>query len=243
MKTFGSLHHLTRALAGRAPLRGEGEGDKGAAAQRLLDRHNGDFKAVIDKLLDEAHGYREKIRTLTADVEKSKLPDGSVVLTKEQAAAWEAYQALGKPEDVKKNVEDGRVALDKLAGVEKRAQLDKVAKAMNWDPETFAELDTLAGGLTWDVQEVTKGDQKVTQVSVKGADGKTTDADAFAEERWKKFLPVLKLEASNGDEQQQDTRTDSGTGVPLGGAGGGKPRPANVDEVDKRKAESGLYQM
>lgn len=201
--------------------------------QRRTELAKSDITGLINRII--------KVEGDNHDLRRKQAPDGGIVLDAEERKAWDRYVKLGKAEDVEKSIEQGkkdRVVVEKQ---EKAAELGKIAKAASWDAETFTSLNDMTPGLEWRVQEVKKGEDKIQQAQVKvGEEWK--DADAFAEERWKKFLPVLQSESTaGGADQQPETRTE--TRVPTGGAGGGKGRAYTVEEAEKRLAESGQYQM
>ncbi|ULH15991.1 hypothetical protein MF271_04990 [Deinococcus sp. KNUC1210] len=148
-KTFSPMLLLSAALAFAAlPPRAEGELDEATKArnlQNLLDKNKGDAVALAAVLLAENNEARETIRTQKAELAKVQVPEGSVVLTKEQAAQWTEYQALGAPAEVKTKIETGAAAAEKLTGFEKKETLRSVAERVGYKPSV---LEKLGGDLT-----------------------------------------------------------------------------------------------
>lgn len=197
-------------------------------------------KLGADKVIDDL----VKVKAENYELRRKAAPDGGIVLDAEQRKQWDAYVKLGKAEDLTKAVEQGKKDREFVEKAEKADALSKVATAAGWDPETFATLSDMTPGLEWRVQEVKKGEEKIQQAQVKVGD-EWKDADAYAEEKWKKFLPVLQQDPDQRTEQRE---TDSGstppaTRVPVGGAGGGKGKTYTVEDAEKRLEDSGHYRM
>jgi hypothetical protein len=180
--------------------------------QKLLDKKNQDGIALARELFDENHELRKRNREL-----KAKVPaDGTVILSAEDAKAWEAYRALGKPEEIGQKLKDGDEAKTKLSGLEEEKVLSGVATELKWKPEVLSDL-AKGKNLTW---VVTEKDGKKT-VSVKDADGKEHPAEDYAKANWSLYLPALQAEES--DRQ-----------IPAGGAGkGGGTGSAATDYLNR----------
>lgn len=179
------------------------------------------------------------------DLRRKAAPDGGLVLTAEERKRWEAWEALGKPDDVKSALDQGKKDREVVQRQERRSELDKVAQAAAFDGDTFAELDSLAGGLEYRVQSVKdkESGEDIQQAQVKVGDT-WTDLETFAGERWKKFLPVLQASDSDADKSTAGgEREEAPRRVPTGGAGGGKGRTYTVEDAERRLEESGQYSM
>lgn len=108
----------------------------------LLSRH-GSSDAVALHLLNENHALREQRRTLQGQVPAQ----GTVVLTPEQAAQWQAYQQLGTdPAALATRLTDGTAALE-------REQGRTLAEASGANPAVLTDLLRQAG-LRAEVREV-----------------------------------------------------------------------------------------
>lgn len=242
MKTFPRSLLLTAALTLHAlPRRAEGtdsgEGDKAARnLQNLLSKHEGNAIALAAQLLAENAGYRETIRTQKEDLGKAALPDGAVVLSKEQAAQWATYQALGAPAEVEKTVKDGREASERLTKLERRDTLRSVADKVGYQHEVLERL-----GSDLDYQEIEvdgeKAGEKVKTYGVKVND-KVVPVTQYASENWKAFLPALTTQAQGGPQRQEST-----VRVPLGGAGLPATGTRTPEQVAADKQASGDYSL
>lgn len=199
-------------------------------------------RAELDKETTQALVNRiVKVEGDNHALRQKQAPDGGIVLDAEQKKEWDAYLKLGKAEEVGKAVEQGKKDRVIVEKGEKDKALSDVAKAASWDTEAFVSLNDMTPGLEWRVQEVKKGEEKIQQAQVKVGD-EWKDAETFAEERWKKFLPVLQT-ADQPDARQSEPETVQTVRVPTGGAGGGKGKVETVAEAEARKASSGDYRM
>lgn len=195
-------------------------------------------KLGADKVVDEL----VKVKGENFDLRRKAAPDGGIVLDAEQRKQWDAYVKLGKADEVTKALEQGKKDREVVEKTEKAQALSSVATAAGWDPETFTSLNDMTPGLEWRVQEVKKGEEKIQQAQVKVGD-EWKDADAFAEEKWKKFLPVLQAGDTDRSEPADTSTIPPVTRVPVGGAGGGKGKAYTVEDAAARKDQSGQYQM
>lgn len=163
----------------------------------LLDRHNGDAMAVIATLLSENHSLRAERRELRA-----RLPgEGAVVLSGEQAQAWQAYTALGAPDALQQQLQQATTAAQRLAALERERAIGEAAAVAGFKPSVLAQLPG-AADLTFEVSEVEQNGTKIKVASVKDKDGKMTPLIEYAKEHWPDFLPAL-------------TATQSATGARL----------------------------
>jgi hypothetical protein len=159
-------------------------------ASDVLDQYGRDGIKIAEKLaevLTDNSQLREQRRSLREEVTtlKAKVaPDGARVLTAEEAKAYDAYAALGKPEDVKKALEANSEATAKLAKLERSERLRAAAEAAGYKPSV---LERLASDLTIEVRPVKDSAPLVVVV----ADGQETALADYAEKEWKDFLPSL----------------------------------------------------
>lgn len=200
---------------------------RGELAKETLDA----MTNRVIKLEADNHALRQK-----------QAPDGGIVLDSEQRKQWDAYVKLGKADEVTKALEQGKKDREVVEKTEKAQALSSVATAAGWDPETFTSLNDMTPGLEWRVQEVKKGEEKIQQAQVKVGD-EWKDADAYAEEKWKKFLPVLQAGDTDRSEPAGTGSTPPTPRIPTGGAGGGKGKAYTVEDAAARKDQSGQYQM
>lgn len=250
LHTLSALLAVAAALTPRldgTPPKEEKKPDPAPSDKREMTAEQWEAHRRSELAKDTLEAMTNRVIKLEGDnhaLRQRQAPDGGVVLDAEQRKRWDAWEKLGKPEDVSKSLEQATKDRAFVEQTEKAEEFAKVASAAGWDPETFAELNGLTPGLEWRVQEVGKGEDKVQQAQVKVGD-EWKDADAFAEERWKKFLPVLQAgdredRTEPDPEPDQEVRT---TRVATGGTGGGKGRAYTVEAAEKAKAESGQYSM
>lgn len=167
------------------------QGDEGVAEKlgkeneglkAMLARYNNDALATAAELYSQTYGLREDRRNLRKQVEelKAKVPqENSVVLTAEEAKAWETYRELGKPDEI-------RTSLDNAKKDRRAALASRAASTHGYNPEVLERL--LA-----DNAEIIEGD--------KGEDGKpvykvkvgdtTKTLSELAESDWKPFMKSL----------------------------------------------------
>lgn len=174
--------------AGDGSSGGQGDPNKGYA--KLLRRHGDDAGAVAALLYQENYQHRERIRQLTAENAelKGKVPAAdAVVLTAEQAKSWQAYQSLGKPEEV-------TAQLERTKKLERDQLVGKAAEAAKFKP---AVLGTLLGDMPVEVKEVEADGKKVAVAYVTPAGGAATPLTDYAKANWADFLPALEAASSS----------------------------------------------
>ena len=148
----------------------------------LLGRH-GSSDAVALHLLNENHALREQRRTLQGQVPAQ----GTVVLTPEQAAQWQAYQQLGTdPAALATRLTDGTAALE-------REQGRTLAEASGANPVVLTDLLRQAG-LRAEVREVpatatTPATRAVHVLDAQGAD--QGELRAWATQHRAAYVPSL----------------------------------------------------
>lgn len=187
----------------------------------ILDRHGRDALRLAEKLADaqnDTFSLREKNRRLREETAalRGRVPaDGSVVLSAEDAAAWKAYQELGKAEDLKKRLTDSEGATTELTKLRRDAVIRDVADVAKFRASVLADR---AQGLDLAVREVEENGKKVKRAVVV-TDGKDTPLDAYAKEHWADYLPALQL----GEQRAGGTHTPSGTPFPRQHGAGDAP--------------------
>ncbi len=189
-----------------------------AAFERLLNRSGSDGTQLARQLYEENFRHREQIRTL-----QGQLPaQGAAVLTPEQATAWQAYQALGAPDQVQATIA-GHAAL------KRDLELRDVASASGY---TLDVLRTLSGDLAFEVKDETKDGKAVKAVYVTPKGGQPTPIETYATEQWAAFLPALRPAAA------------AAAGAPALGASnpasvrGATPLPATFDPKNPPRLSS-----
>lgn len=167
------------AVEGKAP-------DLGKVVDSLVGRH-GTAEAAMRELVAENYKGREKARELEAKLP----PEGAVILTGDQAKAWETYTALGKPEDVKRIKTEHADYAVQLTGLKRDEELRSVAETAG---VKFPVLKTIAGNLAFETRPVkdAKTGKENPVVHVKDGDAEPVPLDDYAAAHWKDFLPALR---------------------------------------------------
>lgn len=169
-------------------------------------KYNSDVTAMavqIGQLEDDNYDLRSKNRKLRGDIEGLNPSEGSVVLTKEQVADWEAYKALGKPKELE-TMKSENVRLATEQELHKRETLlrevaGNVAPGLVFDYETLKDLDSRLSGVSYE-KKTSKDEtgQSVTRWVVKYKEGdgdkavsKEADVKEYFEAKFPRYMPVL----------------------------------------------------
>ena len=191
----------TIAMAQRAPF-GDGDDDHTEGLARLIQRL-GTADAAAAELHRENYQLRDQRRTLKAEVDqlKGKVPaEGTVVLTAEQAAHWNQYQQLGKPEEITKGLESGKAAMEAAAKRDRADQVSQAAKAVGYQPEVLAQLAELHS-MNVTSQSISTDGKPNTVYYVAKDGSQPIELTKYAAENWAAFMPSL--QASSGQQQGQ----------------------------------------
>lgn len=187
----------------QAPDEGGGGGndnnnDPNTAFQKLLEKHSNDGIRLAEKLFGENYGYRSEIRELkkqVGDLEGKVPANGAVVLTGDDIAAWSAYKALGKPDELKQGLEERGQLQGKLAGMQRDGLVRDVADVAQYKPGVLANLDRIARAegkeLTYSVRDVTQQDGKTVKAAFVKDGDKELPLSEYAQTNWADFLPAL----------------------------------------------------
>ena len=165
--------------------------------QGLLTKHNNDAMGVAQILLAENYELRRKNATLRTDNDalRAKTPaDGARVLSKDEAAQWEAYTALGQPDALKQQLATAEGAQAELTTLKRGELLRTAGEAAGYKPAVLAKLPSLAGK-DLVVKDVEIDGKKAKQAFVV-ADDKEHALAAYITEHDPEFLPSLTAEAA-----------------------------------------------
>lgn len=171
-----------------------------ATVRRLLSE-KGANEAVFELLKDNFQ-QREELRTLKASSEgMQKVPQGGIVLDATQAAAWKQYQELGKPEDLKKAVEEKATLETEVSKTKWERGADAVAEAHGFQADVLKKLPG-ADKLRFEVrEELVDGEKsKVGYVTTDQQGATPQRVTDYADANWKEFMPALQAEAAEGGE-------------------------------------------
>ena len=183
-----------------APDDGQPQGGDGQQPSDLLDRYGKDALKLAEKLADaqrDNYRLREKNRMLTTELAdaKGKAPaDGARVLSKDEAAQWEAYTALGAPAALKTQIDTAQGAQGELAILKRERTIADAAAAQKWPAATLAKLPSLKDK-DLIVKDVEIDGTKVKQAFV-AHDGKEHPLAEYVTTHDPEFLPALAADAA-----------------------------------------------
>lgn len=167
--------------------------------ERLLERHDNDSTNVGLLLFAENKELRDQNRALQGKVPK----EGSVVLSTEEATAWNAYQALGSPADLQKTVDDHATLQGSVAQMQRESLLNSIAEQVGFKPKVLAQLDRMAKAqgkdLAFSTRETTNQDGKAIPVAYVKDGTLEKPLTDYAESEWADFLPSLRAAAPSGN--------------------------------------------
>jgi len=186
----------------------EGEGGSGgggpdrSAQLEALEAKHGSTKAALAQLYDENYRLRSDKRDLKKQLKEAELPEGSVVLTAEQAKELEAYKALGKPEDLKASLEEHDELKTKVQQGDRRAEIAEVAKAAGWEGKEAVLSTLVTDGDKLEIRDETVDGEtvKVPYITLAGEGKVPTKLVDHATKEWKDFLPALGAKGDTEDE-------------------------------------------
>jgi hypothetical protein len=195
----------------QTPPQGGGQ-DWQQALNNLIQRQGGvDSTAAL--LFQENREHRQRIREL-----EQRLPgEGAVVLTGDQAQAWQTYSQLGNPAEVQQRLTAAEQAQQELAGLRRAEQVRSVAEAAGYKPNV---LQRLAEGLTLDLREQQVEGQTArvpVVVTGEGQQQQATPLAEYAQQHWADFLPALQAQ---GGPQPGPAQGGQGTTYPRQQGGG-----------------------
>jgi hypothetical protein len=198
------------------PPQPQGGGQDWQQALSNLIRREGGADATAQLLFQENREHRQRIREL-----EQRVPgEGAVVLSGDQAQAWQTYQGLGAPTDVQQRLTAAEQAQQELSGLRRAEQVRSVAEAAGYRPTV---LERLAEGLTLELREEQRDGQtaRVPYVVTKSEQGEQrTPLAEYAQTHWADFLPALSA------QQRQQPPQGGGVAYPRQ-QGGGQPATSN----------------
>lgn len=237
---------------------GGGGGETEAEKERrnldnLLAKKNGDGVALAAQLLGENNNLREDKRKLKVTLSElqGKVPgEGMVLLSADDASAWNAYRELGTPAELKAAVTERdtfKADKDRLEGENATVRRDSLLRDVAADTHSkFAVLkdrDERTPGLEYLKKTVKVDGKDVDQWFVKFKDGDGENApvkelayDDFAAEKWSDFLPALKAEPAQEEKGTRHVVQGSG------GSNAGGTRFDQIRERNKKEREAGTQQ-
>jgi hypothetical protein len=181
--------------------------DVQAAVQQLLAKH-GNAERALGYLLRDNQGYRKKNAEL-----KAKVPDEkAVVLSGDDARAWDEYKALGKAGDLKAALGERDRFRDEADGLRRAEVYKQAAEAHGYKAPVLSRLASQEK-LQIEIREEKVGAKTAQVAYVKGVDDKgketATKLPDYAARAWPEFLDSLPI----------STRAAPGTPPRPGGPG------------------------
>lgn len=165
----------------------------------VAGKGNGDPAKALETLVTENYNLRRtngELRIQVEELGKSK-PEGSLVLSKDDASLFEAYKQLGKPDDLKKTITERDTLTQQVTEAKADQLISSAAEATKFRPNVLKDLvraHTLE--ITMGETEVKDGEnlKKVPTAFVKDKAGIQIPLDKYAETNFKDYLPSLKVE-------------------------------------------------
>ena len=204
-----------------------GSGNQRTKPSDLLTQYNGDAARMAERLADVLNDNfkgREKNRTLEAENERLKAnqkPEGAVVLTGDDVKAYEAYTALGKPDEIKAKLGERDTFEGELTGLKRDATLRDVAQEAGF---AFPVLKRLGADREYEIRDEQRDGKPVKRPYIKDGDTfKPLDEYAAQDAEWAPFLPSLRpTEAATGTTARSyPTQAPAGSGTAPSNAGVG----------------------
>jgi hypothetical protein len=250
LKSPDDVIHIFRGVDEHMPDEKDKEDEKEkdskemASLNKRLKKHEGDAMALAAELSAENADLNRQL----AAAKGNKPKEGSLVLSPEQAKQWEAFVALGKPEDtiaayqeyvalgkaeeVKTKLTESADLATENVKLKKAEQLRKVADDGIANKKLVMSVletgDTRSGGLSYEERDisVTENGKTTTKKAWHVKDGnKWTPLSEYAEANWKDLMPALIAE-----------ETPTGTKV-IGQVADDKSRGTNIYADIRKKAE------
>lgn len=182
-----------------------------ATFQAALERAGNNAVTLAERLYRDNYQQRERNRQLAGEVTqlRNRLPEGAVVLTGDDLAAYQAYTQLGKPTDLAAALETSQRQAAELQNLQRSGLLRQVADATGYVYEVLRTLDKPE--LEFAVDQTDQG--PVAYVTYPTGEGDTKERKPLAEYaalQWKAFMPSLQPQgAPKGTDypaQRQDDK-------------------------------------
>lgn len=163
-------------------------------------------KANLAELIKKVTTLERQNETL----KESQVPKGARVLSEAEAKDYEAYVALGKPADVKKQVEDGARAQASLGERETGDRAREAAEAAGFKQKVLLDRAGADKLEILPVRDVERDGKTVKVAYVKDSTGAEHEVTEYAKKHWGDYLPALTAGSSTSS-------TASTTGVAVNG--------------------------
>ena len=156
-------------------------------------------------LLSDNHKLREKLRA------RPEVPKGARVLSADEATAYDAYVALGKPDELSTKLTTAEQAAADLTTLRRDATLRDVRDATGYDLDVLKDI----GGAEWQytIKEETIDEKPAKVVYVKDGD---QEQRIDQHPKVQRFLPALRPSGMTPPPGQPYPRQNGGTPPPAG---------------------------
>jgi len=185
--------------------------------EALAAKHSSDGIGLARDLYGQLQAANARVAELSGRVPA----EGAVVLAGDDARAWGKYRGLGKPDELKTQLEERAELSGKVSRFERAAVISAVAEASGFNAKV---LGTLAGDLEFEVADETVKGKPIKVAYVKEGDKKTA-LDKYAESNWGDFLPSLKPASAS---KPLGTPPGRSTTLPKPDAEGERRTPARI---------------
>jgi hypothetical protein len=169
----------------------------------MVARQGGNYRKVIRALLVDNHEYRQQTAGMV------KVPEGGLVLTKDQAAQWAEFTSLGKPvADLRTVLTEHATLTTAKAEEAYRTAVEGMARTAGYNPGLLFRV-AKADGVKVESRKVTvRENGKQVQYDVLHViDGdKAVPLDDYREQHWKDLLP----EPTPPEETEETEETEEG---------------------------------
>lgn len=219
-------------LATALPPRGEGDNNN-SQGNGNQNNNDGRFTEEEWNARNQARhaqtSHADLVKALTAAerkaerLEANQVPKGGRALTAEEAQAYDAYVAFGKPDEVKAKLEQGEQASAELTGLKSQRDIDAAATDAGFKPTVLADRLKADGLTLLPSREVERDGKKVKVPVVKDANGTEHELPTYAKDKWADYLPALTAATSTQTDVQYTQQDTAGTTTTTtsGGGGGG----------------------
>ena len=207
---------LTAALLAYTPTRrGEGTEPPRYTEQEWQDKRAAELaKTNQEELVKKVVALEVQNQQLKG----TQIPQGARVLSADEAKDYDAYVALGKPDEVKKGLEEGATAKTSVAERAKADAVDAAATAAGFKKTVLGDRLKADGLTDPTVREVERGGKKVQVAYVKDAQGAEHELGEYAKKNWGDYTEALKITPTTTTTTGVDMTTQDTTTKDDGGA-------------------------
>lgn len=190
------------------------------------------IQRTIRKLKSENAERRTTNAELEQKLKDSEVPEGAVVLKKDEAAKWEEYKALGEPSEIKAKAQKADELQARVEKNEREKAIREAAEAAGYKPTVLTDLAD-AKGLQFEIRDEKGEDgetRKVAFVTPEG--GKPESLTAYVEQNLADYLPALTV----ATEQRKGTNYLPQQSSRTAGNGGYDPREEGRKMAEQKVA-------